>query len=406
MAEATSPTDTASMPTRRWFTPATLLYLLLIAQATLMLSQRYRWFAFNEHPGWAMLICIISVATAIVVLLAWLIAARLFRWRFQFSLLSLFLVVLAVGIVCGWLLRELDRAHNQAELLANSQTGGYSLLFEDNFTPNGGLQFFSGSLPGPTWLEKIFGREFFREVVGASVKTDAALERLKDQTSLRRLYANDSSLTDAGLKPLANFKRLEWLDLRDSPGITDAGMQNAAGLTHLQGLLLTRLNIGDAGLANFKDCKHLDNVDLGMTHVTGAGLASLANSIDMRTLNCWANPIDDAGFAHLKSMIHMRGLCVGFASITDAGLETVAGMNQLETLNIRGSKITDAGLKTLAKLQHLQELDLYNTQITDAGLEQLAALTELNTLRLGNTRTTPDGIKKLQQALPKCKLEL
>lgn len=67
-------------------------------------------------------------------------------------------------------------------------------------------------------------------------------------------------------------------------------------------------------------------------------------------------------------------------------------------------KVTDAGLEHLKGLTQLQHLILQNTKITDAGLEHLKGLTQLQQLNL-NTKVTDQGVERLQQALPKCKIE-
>ncbi len=75
-------------PTRRSFypTPSWLIFGLLVVEGLLWLSERYRWFWFNERKGWTVLIAVAAVGVAMVVMLGWLIAALVFRWRFQLSM--------------------------------------------------------------------------------------------------------------------------------------------------------------------------------------------------------------------------------------------------------------------------------------------------------------------------------
>ena len=62
-------------------------------------------------------------------------------------------------------------------------------------------------------------------------------------------------------------------------------------------------------------------------------------------------------------------------------------------------------LEHLKSSTKLQTLDLMETKVTDAGLEHLKGLTKLQSLNLKRTKVTDEGVKKLQQALPKCKIE-
>jgi hypothetical protein len=54
-------------PTRRWFhlTPDRLVVSLLAAEGFLLLSERFRWFAFNEKKGLTVLIAVASVGVAV-----------------------------------------------------------------------------------------------------------------------------------------------------------------------------------------------------------------------------------------------------------------------------------------------------------------------------------------------------
>ena len=82
---------TDSKPTRRRFysTPAWIILGLLLVEGLLWMSEQYRWFGFNSHKGWTVLIGVAVVGAAFLVILRWLIGALLFRWRFQFSIRAL-----------------------------------------------------------------------------------------------------------------------------------------------------------------------------------------------------------------------------------------------------------------------------------------------------------------------------
>ena len=101
-------------PTRRSFrpTPAWLIFGLLVVEGLLWLSERFQWFWFNEQKGWTVLI-----AVAVVGVACWsccLVRRGLvFRWRFQFSIRSLLVLVVAVAVPCSWLAVEMKRARGK-----------------------------------------------------------------------------------------------------------------------------------------------------------------------------------------------------------------------------------------------------------------------------------------------------
>ena len=90
--------------------------------------------------------------------------------------------------------------------------------------------------------------------------------------------------------------------------------------------------------------------------------------------------------------------------VTDAGLEQLKGLSQLRELRLHFTRVTDAGLEQPKGLSQLRELRLHETRVTDAGLEQLKGLSQLQSLSLNGTKVTSEDLKKLQQALPKCKI--
>ena len=74
-------------PQRRWFqlTPDRFVAGVLAVEIFLLLSEWRCWFGFNEHKGWAVLIGLAVLASAIVFLLLWLVLSLSFRRRFQFN---------------------------------------------------------------------------------------------------------------------------------------------------------------------------------------------------------------------------------------------------------------------------------------------------------------------------------
>ena len=91
---------------------------LLVVEGLLWLSERYRWFWFNEKKGWTVLIAVAVVGVTMLVMLLWFIASLLFRWRFQFSIRSLLVLTVAVAVPCSWLAVEMKAARKEREAAA------------------------------------------------------------------------------------------------------------------------------------------------------------------------------------------------------------------------------------------------------------------------------------------------
>src|SRR6266567_8103038 len=99
---------------RRLFhvTPDRFVAGLLIVECLLWLSELLQCFA----KGWAVLVAIASVCVVVLLILLWFGGSLIFRWRFQFGIRSIFVLMLAVAIPSGWLAVERERALRQAEL--------------------------------------------------------------------------------------------------------------------------------------------------------------------------------------------------------------------------------------------------------------------------------------------------
>ncbi len=104
-------------PNRRWYrlTPDRCFVGLLVVQVFLLLSERFQWFAFNEHKGWTVLIAVGVILVAVVVMLVWGLVCLCLRRRFQFSFRSLLVFVVAVSVPLGWFAWQMDRARRQRE---------------------------------------------------------------------------------------------------------------------------------------------------------------------------------------------------------------------------------------------------------------------------------------------------
>ncbi|MBC8873174.1 MAG: hypothetical protein H8E44_27385 [Planctomycetes bacterium] len=158
-------------PKRRWYhiTPDRLIYGLLAVEGFLFLSEWFQWFAFNEKKGWTVLIAVAAVCLVVVVMLLWLVASLLFRWRFQFSVTSQFSVrslvvlVVAVAVPCCWLnvkMREAERQRKAVETIRSWTTWevvryDYGVVDDFGYIPR-------AEQPASGWLLELVGVDFLR----------------------------------------------------------------------------------------------------------------------------------------------------------------------------------------------------------------------------------------------------
>jgi hypothetical protein len=245
---------------RRWYhpTPAWLVLGLLVVEGLLWLSERFQWFAFNEHKGWTVLIGIASVAVFLLLMFLWFTAAVLFRLLFQFSIRSLLVLTIAVAIPSGWLSVEMKKARRQAAAIGAIVSLGGQVTYDWQEFRFSGNSIVRRTHPEPKWLLDILGEDPFVKAIRAEVRNDRGIEAVRELADLEELAIVGPDVTDAGLKNLGQVTQIRKLNLAGTrfmnPGgsncprqITDAGLEHVNGLTQLKTLELGN-QITDAGL--------------------------------------------------------------------------------------------------------------------------------------------------------------
>src|SRR5262249_27598356 len=149
------------------------------------------------------------------------------RWR-RFSLRSLFVVI---TILFAWLGMQANRAHQQRSAVAAIEKAGGSVHYDYQYDAKGQVSSASPP-PGPEWLRKITGDDFFNRVVAVySNPEDQGLtdEMIRDITPLTKLqglhWFHCEAVTDKGLGQLNKLANLRSLGLVDCPAITDERLQ-------------------------------------------------------------------------------------------------------------------------------------------------------------------------------------
>jgi hypothetical protein len=146
-------------------------------------------------------------------------------------------------------------------------------------------------------------------------------------------------------------------------------------------------------------------VDLARGNITDADLVHVRLFSALQELDLHAPLISDAGLEHLQGLANLRVLILNFTSIRGPGLVHLRGLTRLQELDLGSSHLQDGGLEYLRSLTQLQTLNLKLTGVTDAGMEHLRVLPNLLRLDVRLTHVSDAGVKRLQQALPRLKIE-
>ena len=378
----------STTPQRRWYHPSPdrLIVGLLAVLILLFLSQQFQWFAFNGRKGWTVLIATAVLGLAMVVLLSWLLVSLLFRWRFQFSLRSFLLLVVAFAIPAAWFAAELRRAETQRQTVAAIRAAGASVHHDyrwdyfDDETGYGGYRF-DPELPAPEWLLKWIGEDFFADVSFAAFsersvrKPVLVCPLLRRLLHLRYLGLSQTAITDADLENIDRLAGLTTLHLGNTP-ITDAGLVHLKGLTQLRALWLDDTQVTDAGLEHLKCLTGLTHLRLSGTSISDRGLEHLAELTDLESLTIDRTQVTGPGLVHLKALPNLKGLHLANTPVTDDGLQHLKELANVEGVSLENTLITDAGLMHLKDMPRLEHVNCRGTQVTGEAYREL-----LNTLR-------------------------
>ncbi|MCH7728516.1 MAG: PD40 domain-containing protein, partial [Planctomycetes bacterium] len=176
------------------------------------------------------------------------------RW-FRFSLRTLLIVVVILGIGFAWVAFKFQQVWEQRKVVAEiEKVGGESYFC---------YELRAGTSPGPAWLKEILGEDFFATVV--------------------HVYLYDKKATDDTLANIAKLTELETLIISNI-AVSDVGIQHVSNLTKLVYLELSHTCVSNAGLAHLKKLKQLKTLDLSGSRVTGEGFVHLRHLSNLEEL--------------------------------------------------------------------------------------------------------------------------
>lgn len=295
---------------------------------------------------------------------------------------------------------------------------------------------------------------------------DAAfIEHLGHISTLESVRIVATKIEDSWLPPLLKLRNLKSLSmegtargLKGSPALGDASLAQLRALEHCPGLTSLELayfgQATDAGLEQLAGLKHLESFTFRGSPIKGHGFAKFEGWTRLKRINFHSNGLDDEGFGyvcerfpnlefiklwhsklltdasaeHLKKLKKLTGIEISCSKAT-AGLvkhlrelpmeyvaleygvnapaadaiDTVKAIPTLRRLKLAGNPLTDANLNALAGATQLVELSFHVSDLSDERLQQLQAFSFLKSLRIDPVRK-PFSLEtqaKVKALLPK-----
>lgn len=299
---------------RFWLTPDRLIAGLLAVECVLFLSN---WLACSAwHKGYAVLTCVAVMGLTLELTILWFAVASALRVPLQFSVRSLFVLVVAVAVQCSWLGVEMKKAREQRQSVeAIVRDGGwafYDFRFDEQFNLVA-----NAKPPESSWLRHLLGDDFFCDVLDVQVMSNATAQHLESLDRLKWLYVL-----------LKDEPNEAWpTELNDSVGgyvkpahITNAALERIGHCRRLEHLEFRYATIGEVELKYFTGLSRLKSLDMQCTGVTDAALQGLKALPRLEYLNVSFNTITDAGLRHLEGLRTLRFLSISGTDVSDDGV--------------------------------------------------------------------------------------
>ncbi len=204
--------------------------------------------------------------------------------------------------------------------------------------------------------------------------SDSVFKRLCDLRHLKRVYLENSTITDAGLECLPKLQLLQEFTGNSLTG--NLGAVYISEASELKDLDLRRSTVSEEGMRYISKLKKVEILDVSRSHTT------------------------DAALEHVGKMVSLQALWIKSGLVTDKGIAHLSTLKNLYDLHLDRTQLSDAGMPHLTALQNLRRLDLKRTQVSDKGLIHLERLPGLQSLDVRGTKVTVEGARLLKARMP------
>ncbi len=215
---------------------------------------------------------------------------------------------------------------------------------------------------------------------------DAAFfEHLGHITSLESLNVISTKFNDEWMPSIAGLTNLKSLRFTNNGKLTDAGMEQLAGMKKLEAFSFVGTRITGRAYAKFEGFDKLTKVSHRGSSIDDTGLEELCNHLPrLESLSLAHAKFTDVGAVHLAKLTKLKSLEVGTANATPAALQHLQQL-PLESLQLGEGFDKSESLPMIAGIPTLKRLTLTNCkEISDADLRLLATMQQLESLELGS----------------------
>ena len=214
---------------------------------------------------------------------------------------------------------------------------------------------------------------------------DAAFfEHLGHLTSLESLNIIATKLNDDGIAPLGKLTNLKTLKFTNNGKLTDAGLEQLAGLRQLEYFNFVGTGMQGHAFAKFEGWTKLTRSSFRGSSLDDDGLRLLCERFpNYESLSLAHAKMTDAGAVHLAKLTKLKGLEIGSRNATPQCLQHLTKL-PLEYLQLGDGLDAPAGIALIKDIPTLRRLTLTNAApLTDTDLKLVTGMTQLEHVELG-----------------------
>ena len=211
----------------------------------------------------------------------------MFQLRFSWCRFSLQTFLIVITFVAIWVAVETNRASGQRRAVEALSNYGY-VIYEHEFVNSAAMQGSYGGknsqrvdwgreTPGPRWIRRLVGDDYFRRVVNVDVAAHPdVFEQIQNLSDIKKLRVDAYYLRDEDLAKLGMLPKLRHLSIMGAPQVSDDGLKHLLA-ANLRFLSITHTPITDRAVETLSQLKQLEQLGLAYTNVTVEGSEKLRN---------------------------------------------------------------------------------------------------------------------------------
>lgn len=217
-------------------------------------------------------------------------------------------------------------------------------------------------------------------------------------TTLESLNIISTKFNDEWMPHIAKLTNLKTLRFTNNGKLTDAGMEQLAGLNKLEAFSFVGTQITGKAYAKFDGFTKLIKVSHRGSSINDEGLKELCDHLpNLESISLAHAKFTDAGAVHLAKLTKLKGFEIGTPNATPACLKHIQGL-PLESLQLGEGFESIECIPLIKGIGTLRRLTLTNAaKLTDADLKIIAELTQLEHLELGKVPFPDERLPVLKE---------